>query len=133
MNLHLCSYTQIHNTFGESHVHVLEVGKNEDSCSAECVRLVILELSGIYAYDTTDLIINGRFRGISMYLHSTTGPGSIQYVYGNLVILQVKPTSRTHLLYPSSMSISTQKMPQHRVYQANSNCPQPFEPNLPNR
>ncbi|KAK0431887.1 hypothetical protein EV421DRAFT_1720072 [Armillaria borealis] len=25
---------EIHNTFGESHVHVLEVGKNEDSCSA---------------------------------------------------------------------------------------------------
>jgi len=61
---------QIHNTFGERHVHILEVGKNEEPPDAKYdFRYLALLL---FFMAPIDLTTNGPSRGLSTFPHSTT-------------------------------------------------------------
>lgn len=61
---------QIHNTFGERHVHILEVGKNEEPPDAKYDFRYPALLPFFMA--AIDLTTNGPSRGLSTFPHSTT-------------------------------------------------------------
>jgi DUF1365 family protein len=61
---------QIHNTFGERHVHILEVGKNEEPPDAKYDFRYPTVL--VCFMTSTDLTTNGPLRGLSTSPRSTT-------------------------------------------------------------
>jgi hypothetical protein len=61
---------QIHNTFGERHVHILKVGKNEEPPDAKYYFIFSVPLP--FFMSSADLITNGLSHGLSTFPRSMT-------------------------------------------------------------